>query len=427
MDFFDLFSRCAVALGIGMLIGLERGWTHRDDAPGTRTAGIRTFSLSGLLGGVFGVLAHKIGPGEGGAILLAVGFATYSAALALFSREENRADGRFSVTTVVAGMVTFALGAYAILGDLRLAGAAAVAALALLALREPLHALVETIVWRELRAALLLLAMTFIVLPLLPDDDIGPLGGINPREIWVIAIVLAAVSFFGYVAVKVVGAKRGVLIAAAAGGLVSSTAVMLNSARQAAASEGPPLLLASGAVLATAVSIARTLAIVSAIDFSVAKTVAAPLVAAMATSVALALLLALRGDDATDGREGPKLRNPFDLRHVLGFAVFLGVLEVVARAISQAFGAAGAVVIALVAGIGDVDAVSVSVTKLASGSLDAASAGLAVMAAVLSNTVSKATFGAIIGRGLFALAVGGATVVIIAAAVAAWWAARMFA
>ena len=120
MDLQELISRLAVALGIGLLIGLERGWRRRGATPGSRAAGIRTFALSGLLGGVIAALAQALPKESGGAtslaIILGVAFATYSAVFALFARDENQAEGNFSATTAVAGMLTFALGAYALLG-----------------------------------------------------------------------------------------------------------------------------------------------------------------------------------------------------------------------------------------------------------------------------------------------------------------------
>jgi uncharacterized membrane protein (DUF4010 family) len=181
-----------------------------------------------LLGGVIAALALALPKQEAGgaatlAIVLGVAFAAYSAVIALFTRDENQAAGHFSATTAIAGMLTFALGAYALLGDMRVAAGAAVAATALLAAREELHGWVEKITWPELRSAVVLLAMTFIGLPLLPDAPLGPFGGVNPREVWLIAIVLASVSFLGYVAVKYFGAQRGLLLAAAAGGVASST------------------------------------------------------------------------------------------------------------------------------------------------------------------------------------------------------------
>ena len=196
MDFEVLLPRVALALGIGLLIGLERGWRTRAAESGSRTAGVRTFAISGLLGGISGATAQapSLAPGS---IILSVGIAAYALVITVFCREENRAEGTFSATTAIAGILTFTLGAYAVVGDERIAAAAAVAAAALLAIREELHGLVAKITWPELRSGLLLLAMTSIALPIMPSNPIGPFGGVNPREVWIIAIVLAFVSFIG--------------------------------------------------------------------------------------------------------------------------------------------------------------------------------------------------------------------------------------
>jgi uncharacterized membrane protein (DUF4010 family) len=173
MDLEQSLSRLALALGIGLLIGLERGWRMRQAESGARAAGIRTFAISGLLGGIAGAIAVTAG-GVAGAIVFAAGFFAYAAVITVFSREENNAAGTFSATTAVAGMLTFALGVYAVLGDMRVAAAAAVTATAILALREELHGWVEKITWPELRSGLVLLAMTFIALPIVPSDRTAP-------------------------------------------------------------------------------------------------------------------------------------------------------------------------------------------------------------------------------------------------------------
>src|SRR5262249_20014014 len=194
MEFPELISRLALALGIGLLIGLERGWRRRDASPGSRAAGIRTFALSGLLGGVIAALAQALGGAAtaSGGIVLGVGLIAYAAIITIFTRDLNKAAGSFSATSAIAGLLTFGRGAYALLADMRVAAATGVAVTGLLAAREELHGWVAKITWPELRSGLVLLAMTFIGLPIVPDDPIGPLGGANPREIWLIAIVLAA-------------------------------------------------------------------------------------------------------------------------------------------------------------------------------------------------------------------------------------------
>src|SRR6266404_6370736 len=392
MDLDELISRLGVALGIGLLIGLERGWRWRGATAGSRAAGIRTFALSGLLGGVIAALALALPKQEVGgaatlAIVLGVAFAAYSAVIALFTRDENQAAGHFSAT-------------------------------ALLAAREELHGWVEKITWPELRSAVVLLAMTFIGLPILPDAPLGPFGGVNPREVWLIAIVLASVSFLGYVAVKYLGARRGLLLAAAAGGVASSTAVTIANARRAATREGPPRLLAAGVAVASAVMFLRVVGIVAALKVELLVLVAPALVAAALTALGFAVAWMIWQHADRDEYRSVKFRNPFDLLSVVGFAVFLAVIIVLGRAVGEAFGATGAVAGAIVVGLVDVDAVTVSMVRLTPDTLSRTQAVLAILAAVASDTVSKIAIGAAIGRGWFAadlavlacgcLAVGGA-------------------
>src|SRR6266478_3790180 len=392
MDLDELISRLGVALGIGLLIGLERGWRRRGATAGSRAAGIRTFALSGLLGGVIAALALALPKQEAGgaaslAIVLGVAFAAYSAVIALFTRAENQAAGHFSATTAIAGMLTFALGAYALLGDMRVAAGAAVAATALLAVREELHGWVEKITWPELRSAVVLLAMTFIGLPILPDAPLGTFGGVNPREVWLIAIVIASVSFLGYVAVKYFGARRG-------------------------------LLLAAGVAVASAVMFLRVVGIVAALKVELLVLVAPALIAAALTALGFAVAWMIWQHADRDEYRSVKFRNPFDLLSVVGFAVFLAVIIVLGRAVGEAFGATGAVAGAIVVGLVDVDAVTVSMVRLTPDTLSRTQAVLAILAAVASDTVSKIAIGAAIGRGWFAadlavlasgcLAVGGA-------------------
>ncbi len=403
MDLQDLISRLAVALGVGLLIGLERAWWRRGARPGSRAAGIRTFAISGLLGGMIAALAHSLGGAASiaGGIVLGLAFVAYSAVIALFSRDENTAIGTYSATTAIAGMLTFALGAYALLGDIRIAAGAAVAAAGLLAAREELHGWVRKITWPELRSVLVLAAMTFIGLPIMPNAPIGPFGGVNPREVWIIAIVLAGVSFLGYVAVRYFGARRGLLLAAAAGGLASSTAVTIANARRAVAGEGPPRLLAAGVAIASAVMFLRVTAIVTALKPDLLRLVAPALLAATLTACGFALAWMVWQRTEHEYRS-VKFRNPFDFLSVVGFALFLGVVIVLGRAVGEAFGAKGAVVGAIVVGLADVDAVTVSMVRLTPGTLDPVGAALAILAAVASDTVSKVGIGAAIGRGWFA-------------------------
>ncbi len=402
MDFQELTLRFGLALGIGLLFGLERGWRMRGEPPGGRTAGIRTFAISGILGGVVGATAQTV-DGVGRGIVLGLGLAAFSAGLAMFCLEENRAQKDFSATTWVAATLTFALGAYALVGEMRAAAGLAVAASLILALREPLHGWVEKLTWPELRSALVLLAMTFIALPIVPNAPIGPFGGVNPREVWLIAVVLAGASFVGYVTVKYFGASHGVLLAGAAGGLASSTAVTIANARRAALQEGSPRILAAGVAMASAVMFLRACAIVLAINTSLLDLVAPPLLAAAAAAVLGALIAAYWRRSDGPNAQTFKFSNPFAFWTVVGFALFLGVVIVVGRLVGEWLGGIGATISAAVIGLVDVDAITVSVATLNPRLLGNQDASIAILSAVAANTISKVAIAGIIGRGRFAL------------------------
>lgn len=424
MAFDQLISRLAVALGIGLLIGLERGWKAREVAPGRRAAGVRTFALCGLLGGIVAALAQTIGTPLGAGLVLGLGFAVYAAIFAVLERDADRAAGSYSATTTVAGLLAFGLGAYAVIGDMRVAAAAAIAATAILAARAEIHGWIARITWPELRSALVLLAMTFVILPVLPDAMIGPGRGVNPREVWLIAIVLAAVSFLGYGAVKLFGAKRGVLLAALAGGLVSSTAVTLTNARRAAAQESEPLLLAAGVAVATAVSFLRAIAIVAALQPSLLAAIGPVLGVPTVLAVLYAVDAIYRRAGATHRQEAETagFSNPFSFWPVVGFAIFLGVVMVLGQAVGGSFGAQGALLGAAGLGLADVDAVTISLTQLVPDPLGPLAASLAILVAVVSNMVSKLAMAIFIGRGRFAAELTGVTVACWAAGLLVLWA-----
>jgi uncharacterized membrane protein (DUF4010 family) len=397
MDAEELIRRLAAALAIGLLVGTERHWRERQEAAGRRTAGVRTFALTGLLGGVMAVLALALGQ-PGGALLLGFGLAALLAAQLPFALREADAENKVSATGLVAALGTYSLGAMAVLGDMAAAGAAAVAMTAILAARESLHELMTRITWAELRSALVLLSMTLLVMPLVPDEPIALLGGLNPSKIWGLAILLAAISYLGYLAVRLMGPERGLVLSGAAGGLVSSTAVAISNAR-AAAEGGAALALAAGALIAGAVSCLRTVAIVFFIASDVAWLLVLPLgVAALGMTLA-GLALARRANAAGPPAAPPE--NPFELAAVLKIALLLAAVALASRLAAEKLGSAAVLAVAALTGLADVDAVALSVPLLAPATLSLQTAAQAVLAAVGVNICAKATYALVLGGGRF--------------------------
>lgn len=413
MEFQDLATRLGLALALGFIIGLERGWKERAEGEGRRAAGLRTFSLIGLLGGIFGVLSAG-----GEHLLLAAGFLATAAVMAAFIWRETNRDGDYSATTLVAALLTFMLGALAVLGDMRLAAGAGVAAVGLLAYKATLHGFLARITWDELRSGLLLAAMTFIALPLLPDRAIDPWGAINPHQLWLMTILIAAVSFVGYVAVKLAGPERGLVLAAALGGLVSSTVVTLTLAALARANASRTGLLAGSILASGAVMLARVLVLAAALNLPLAAALAVPLVAA-ALFLALSASVLIGRDHRNGGGEPEALvhKNPFLLSEVLRFGAMLAAVMLAAGIAQSIWGSSGLMAVAAISGLADVDALTLSVANM--GPVSALGVA-AVLLCVGVNSLAKCAYAWIEGGARLGLVLVALNTAAMGVAVAAW-------
>jgi uncharacterized membrane protein (DUF4010 family) len=406
-----------VSLAIGLLIGLERGWQQRDAAEGQRAAGLRTLGLTGLLGGLLGLIAPLVG-----ATLLAAGFVAVALVLSVFQYLEARATENASATGVIAGLLAFSLGAYAVTGQVSVAVAGAVTTTVILAFKQPLHAWVRALTWAELRAALVLLIMTALVLPVLPDRTLDPWDALNPRRIWMLAVLIAGVSFVGYAAVRILGGRGGLLLSAVAGGLASSTATTLSFARLAR--EHRPLCgwLAGGTLIADALMAARVLIMAAAVNRPFAASLAWPVGAfGVASALAGGLLLSRSALQAGE-RGAPVLTNPVEVGTALKFAGAIALVMLLAKILAKSFGAMGVFGLAGLSGLADVDALTLSVSNMAGRELAAPSAALAVLLAVGANTMSKTVIAGVAGTPRHGLLVGGASAVAAAVAMAVYWA-----
>ena len=403
----EALSRLTVSLAIGLLVGLERGWQTRDAEDNRRAAGFRTFALSGFLGGVTGLIALQTG-----ASIIGWVFLGYAAAFAAFHWLEARNQGHASVTSVVAGMLTFLLGTMAVVGDLQLAIACAIGMTVLLALREPLHRWIDSLSWQEIRAVLTLLAMSFLLLPLLPNRPVDPWKTINPYQIWLLAILIATISFSGYVAVKIFGNRLGVFMAAVAGGLASSTATTLALAKLAREHPSSSGLLSAGILIAGVVMMLRAGAIAIALNGELFL----PLIPALATAAAVlgigAAILWFRNIE----REAPELQvsNPLAVGTAIKLAVLLAAVMLAAELVRRTFGGVGILVVAALSGIADVDAVTISIARMDGGDVDLNTAARAIMTAIAINTVSKAIMASWVGSKKVGLLVGGISAVALA-------------
>jgi len=411
----DLLSRLAVSLSIGLLIGLERGWRTRNEDDHQRAAGLRTFALTGLIGGITGALAKQFDS----AAVIGLVFLGFTAAFTVYHRLEAQAEQNYSATSVIAGMSTFLLGVLAIVGDLSAAIAGAVATAVLLALREQLHRWVASLSWAEIRSGLTLLAMTFLLLPILPNRPIDPWNAINPYEIWLLTILIAAVSFAGYVAVRVFGERLGVLMTAAAGGLASSTATTVTLAGLARRHQDSSALLSSGVILAGLVMVIRVAVIAGALNPSLVPHLQWPLLfggGALAIGAGLLLL------QSSGTSEQPELQitNPLELPPALKMGALITAVMLMSHLLQQSFGNAGIFATAAISGLADVDAISISMARMARQTIGPELAAQAILIAVAVNTLVKSMLAAWVGGYRLGWRVGAVSVVgVVVGAVAA--------
>ncbi|MGK2287205.1 MgtC/SapB family protein [Pedomonas sp. V897] len=412
----SLPTRLAVALAIGLLVGLERGWHSRGEQEKQRAAGFRTFALSGLLGGIAGALGQVAGP-----VLLGLVFLGYTGAFAAFHWLEAKVNRDLGVTSVVAGMLTFVLGAYAVMGNLNIAIGCAVAVTLLLALREPLHRWIAALRWEDIRAVLILLAMSFLLLPILPNRTIDPWESVNPARIWLLAILIASISFGGYVAMRVFGQRLGIVMAALAGGLASSTATTLALARLGRGEPASARPLAAGILISCVVMAARVGVVATLLNPSLLPALWPPLAAGGVVLALGALALLFH----TSGHPHPVIpaANPLELGMAIKLALAIGVIMLVSEVVQEQFGSAGTLVVAAVSGVVDVDAITISVASMEDSRLGLDTAIQAIVLAAGVNTLSKVVMafwvgGAPIGRPVAlgsaaALAAAGAALLVV--------------
>lgn len=413
----------AVAVAAGILVGAEREQAAAG-REGVEFGGIRTFPLLALLGALGALCRPALGLWLLGGLLLGViAFVTVSHARSA-SRDE------IGISSEVAALATYALGAMAATPELLpghgrflLVGAVASGVLAFLALKRPLHGFAASLSAEDVYATVRFVALGLIVLPVLPDQPFGPLGVLVPYKIGKMIVLVAGVSFAGYVAARVVGKARGLLVAGLLGGLVSSTAVTMTYSGRARKEPAVAAVCAVAIIAACSTMFARLVVVVAAVDRPLLGTLAAPLGAMAAVGFGASWWL-YRGharQEAGEASDGG-LKNPFELGQAFSFGLLYGAVLLVAKAAQTYFGNNGLYLSAVLAGLTDVDAITLSATDLHRGGLSPDAASTVIVLAAVTNTVVKAGIALSTGG----LAVGRRVAAVLGAALAAGGAVLLF-
>ena len=384
-----ILQSLGLSLAIGLLIGIERGWRLRDEKPGTRVAGFRTFGLVGLLGGVAGLVPVAIG-----AIILLVA----SAILAIGYFRQSGDPENLSATNALVALLTMLLGLLATTGFSVLALVAAATATLLLSMREQFHRWLKGMSSAEIQSVGRFALIALVILPLLPDQRYGPFDAWNPRQIWLVVVLVSGLSFAGYVATRRLGSTKGLLMTALCGAIVSSTAVTAAFARRLKTDREVEGALIAGIALASVVMFVRVLLLTFLLAPRALQSLAWTMVPAALVALVLAALALRRVTDQSDTGE-VKLGNPLDLTAAFGLAVLVAVLAVASRWAAQRFGDAGITVLLSLTGLADVDAAVITLAGLPPEMLDGRTAGLVLASPVLINTAFKGVLALVIAPG----------------------------
>ncbi|MGY5512405.1 MgtC/SapB family protein [Vibrio antiquarius] len=372
-----------IALLLGAIVGTQRGWVMRNSVEGSRVAGIRTFSLVGLLGGLVGILANIYTPLLIGFALIALVILTCIAFVI-----QQKKSGDVSITGVVSIMVVFVLGNLTVSGEAVLAVAAAVITAVVLDNKRELHQALQKLQEYELDAALRLLLISIVMLPLLPNQSYGPWNALNPYEIWWMVVLIASISFVGYFAIKIGGAKRGILFTSVFAGLSSSTALTLQFSHLSREQASISPLLASGILLSCGTMFPRLLIVLSVINPQLVKLLW-PIVMAMMVALYIPAWWIWRRSEVEQIEQSNKQTNPLALQSALFFGLVLAVIMLLAHALSDWFGNAGVLILSALSGITDVDAISLTLGRQSTQTLSVTTAALGILIAASVNTIVK--------------------------------------
>ena len=383
---YQTFQQLGLATGLGLLVGLQR--EHAE----SKLAGLRTFPLITVLGTVCGLLGA-----EGGAWIVAVGLIAVVAVIAIGNVAKIHAgQAEPGVTTEAALLLMYAVGAYLTAGPYVVAIAVGGGVAVLLQFKEELHGLVDRLGDPDLRAIMQFVLIACIVLPILPDKAFGPYQVFNPFETWLLVVLIVGISLGGYIAYKFLGRSAGILLGGIFGGAISSTATTVAWSRRVTGAGESSLPAAVVILIATAAVYVRVLIEISVISAEFLRSAAAPVSIMMTLAVAPALVLWWRFRRGQ--HDLPEQDSPKDLRAAIGFAVlYVGVLFGLSAG-KEYLGAQGLYLVAGLSGLTDMDAITLSTSRMVARDRVAAATGWRlIVTAAMSNLVFKAGIVAVLG------------------------------
>lgn len=375
-----------LSLGLGLLVGMQR------ESADSKTAGIRTFPLITLTGTICGLLAKEFN-----GWILAAGFLSIAAIIVAANLHRIKSgDIQSGITTEMAVLLMYAIGAYLVFGEMIVAVVVTGIITVLLHFKTALHGWVDKFGQTDLRAIMQFVLLSMIILPVLPDATYDKYESLNPKNIWLMVVLIVGISLIGYFLYKFVGSKAGVLLGGILGGLISSTATTMSYSRVAGKSEVAAKLAAFVIITASAVSLIRVLVEISVVAPNTFNLFLLPLAAELAIMIVLVFILFFQ--HRKEKSKMPIQHNPAELKGAFIFALLYGFISFISAAVHDNFGNKALYFVSIVSGLTDLDAITLSTAKMTEQkNIDPSLGWRLILSAALSNLVFKGCMAMVVG------------------------------
>ncbi|MDD5260737.1 MAG: MgtC/SapB family protein [Methylacidiphilales bacterium] len=390
----DLLKNLIVSASLGGLIGLQRQWDDQHFHPERRNiAGLRTFTLWAALGTLCATVDLQR------PLFYLAGFLVIAVFIAIFIHQKlETADEGFGLTTGLAGLITYLIGGLVVWDQWKIALVLAVSLIILLASKRRVRDVTQRFTPQDVKQALQFAAISGVILQLVPNREYGPFQAFNPHILWLMVVLVSGLGFCGYVAVRLLGEKGGIILTGVLGGMASSTATTLAMSRQSKSQPKLSSACALAIILACTIMLGRvafiTLAVEHSVFFKVLPGLA--LLALPGLGFAAWFWFSKNKDSAT--KKSPNFINPLGLKVALQFAVIYMVIVFIARAATQYYGNAGLYWASFISGLTDLDAITVSVSQMAGkGTITPDISANAIVLGCLANTILKGTMACVLG------------------------------
>jgi uncharacterized membrane protein (DUF4010 family) len=380
------FISLGISLGLGLLVGMQR------ERAGSRSAGFRTFAMITLLGTLTAMLAPTVG-----GWIVAAGLICVAAAMAVANMIKLKSpDAEPGMTTEIAALVMFAVGAYLVVGQQQVAVVVGAAVAVLLHAKFLLHSFAHRIGEKDMRAMMQFVLIAMVILPVLPNETFGPFEVLNPREIWMIVVLVVGISFAGYIALKLFGQNAGAVLGGILGGLVSSTATTVSYSKRASESDAHVNAATLVIMIAATVVYGRVLAEVAVVARPALPAIAGPIGIMAGAAIVISFFVWLRNRRVKS--ELPEQDNPTELKSAIGFGIMYAVISFTVAAAKYYFNDKGIYVVAAVSGLTDMDAITLSTARMAANNtLETTAAWRAILIASMANLAFKIAIVGVLG------------------------------